>query len=51
MRKRDLILNSFYMDDFGDIDSSKKYHRLHKRKCMIYPENSSKTKWDLFITL
>lgn len=52
LRKRDLILNSFYMDDFGDIDMSKKaYRRINKRKCMIYPENPTKTKWDLFITL
>lgn len=51
LRKKDLILNSFYYDDFGDVDSTKKAYRINKRKCMIYPEDTSKVKWDLFITL
>lgn len=26
-------------------------HRKHKKKCMLYPEDTQKVRWDLFITL
>jgi Ion transport protein len=38
------------MEDFGEIQTSKKYNRGNKKKCMIYPEDQNKGKWDLFIT-
>jgi hypothetical protein len=51
MRKQDLILNSVIMKDFGDEVDLTRQSRLNMKKCMIYPENQQKVKWDLFITL
>ena len=52
MRKKELLLNSFYMNDFGESrEEFKKVYRMNQRSLMIYPEFKPKIKWDLFITL
>ncbi len=49
--KKDLILNTFYMNDFSENIFNKNTYRQKVRKCIIYPEERVKVRWDLFITL
>lgn len=51
MRKMDLILNSVQMKDFDPEDNDHRRRRRNTRRCMIYPEDPFRMKWDLIITL
>lgn len=49
----DILVQSYLMDDdkrAGVFNSIRKL-RYNRKKCMIYPEDSFKGKWDLFIAL
>lgn len=49
----DLLVQSYLMDDYNQtgVFNSTRKHRFNRKRCMIYPEDSFKGKWDLFIAL
>lgn len=50
-RSRTFLLNSIYLNEFDSGETSKTHKRQNRKRCMIYPEDPWKQKWDLFTTL
>ena len=51
MRKQDLLLTTFYMNDFGEGGYNEEISRANRSLCMFYPEDKTKLRWDLFMIL
>ena len=48
----DIFSNTdLFSDDYSTVTSRKRTFRKSYKKWMLYPEDSFKSKWDLFITL
>ena len=43
-------MSSIYLNDFDNGEVKKKEYRFNRKKCLIYPEDPLKAKWDLYVT-
>ncbi len=50
-KKKDLLLTTFYMNDFAEGGVNANRSRANRHRCMLYPEDKPKMKWDLFMIL